>query len=268
MSAILSIAVLALASVASAAGPAKVNLGTAGNYAVLAQSGISTAPHSSSITGDCGLSPAAQSYMTGFSLTEDGTNTYATSDQVAGRLYSANDSPPTPSVLTTAVQDMHAAYNDASSRSDPDFLNLDDGNLANYTFAPGLYNWGSDVKFSGDCVINGTVNDTFIFQIGGQLNVDNAVKLILSGGAQAGNVVFQTEASASLGQFVEWNGIMLSNTAIHMDTSSSINGRLLAQSAVTLEAATVQSNGILDTSSTSDASSSSKRFIRRASVNL
>src|SRR5207248_75875 len=75
-------------------GQAPVLLGSAANYAILAKSAISTVP-TSAITGDVGLSPAAESYITGFSLT-DATG-YATSTQVVGKLYAADQTPPTPS---------------------------------------------------------------------------------------------------------------------------------------------------------------------------
>jgi hypothetical protein len=42
--------------------PGSVNLATAGNYVILAMSGISTVP-TSAVTGDLGLSPAAASYI-------------------------------------------------------------------------------------------------------------------------------------------------------------------------------------------------------------
>jgi len=52
---------------AKAAGPAAVVLGTAGNFVVLAKSGISTTG-STHVTGDIGVSPAAASAITGFGL--------------------------------------------------------------------------------------------------------------------------------------------------------------------------------------------------------
>src|SRR5947209_16857510 len=61
--------------------PSQVGLGGAGNFAVLAKTGISTVP-SSSVTGDIGLSPAAGSYLNGFGLTADSSNTFSTSPQV------------------------------------------------------------------------------------------------------------------------------------------------------------------------------------------
>jgi hypothetical protein len=47
---------------ALAASPSAVNLGTAGNFAVLSKTGISTTG-STGIVGDIGVSPAAASYI-------------------------------------------------------------------------------------------------------------------------------------------------------------------------------------------------------------
>lgn len=52
-----------------------MNLGTAGNYAMLAKAAISnTVP--SYIVGNVGLSPAALAAITGFALTLDGSGTF------------------------------------------------------------------------------------------------------------------------------------------------------------------------------------------------
>ncbi|MFA6508195.1 MAG: Ig-like domain-containing protein, partial [Treponemataceae bacterium] len=95
----------------SGAGPAPVNLKTAANFVILAKTAISTVPDSV-ITGDVGISPAALSYMTGFSETLAGV--YATAPQVTGFLYAANMTPPTPANMTTAISDVEAAYTDAA----------------------------------------------------------------------------------------------------------------------------------------------------------
>jgi hypothetical protein len=85
-----------------------VNLGTAAGYAILAKSGISTVP-TSAITGNLGVSPAAATYITGFSLTADPTNVFSTSPQVTGSVYAADYTAPTASNLTTAIGDMQLA---------------------------------------------------------------------------------------------------------------------------------------------------------------
>ena len=67
---------------------AAVDLGAAGNFVILAKSGISTVP-TSAVTGDLGVSPAAATYITGFSLTADPTNVFATSPQVTGKVFAS-----------------------------------------------------------------------------------------------------------------------------------------------------------------------------------
>ena len=60
---------------ARATSPTPVNLLSAAGYVILATSGISTVP-ASAITGNIGLSPAASSFITGFSLVMDPTNVF------------------------------------------------------------------------------------------------------------------------------------------------------------------------------------------------
>jgi hypothetical protein len=91
--------------VTSAQGPNPVNLGTAVNFVILAKSAVSTTG-TTAVTGDIGLSPAAATFVTGFSLIADSTNTFATSSIVTGSVYASNYATPTPATMTTAVADM------------------------------------------------------------------------------------------------------------------------------------------------------------------
>src|SRR5438046_3158822 len=92
-----------------------VNLGAARTYVILAKSAISTVP-TSAITGNLGVSPAAATFITGFSLTADATNVFSSSPQVTGQIFAANFAVPTPSNMTTSVSDMELAYTDAAGR--------------------------------------------------------------------------------------------------------------------------------------------------------
>ena len=82
-------------------GIAPINLGTAGNYAILAKSGISSVPNSV-ITGDIAVSPITATAITGFSLTQDATNVFSSSTQITGKAYAADYASPTPSNLFAA----------------------------------------------------------------------------------------------------------------------------------------------------------------------
>jgi len=83
--------------------------------------------------------------------------------------------------------------------------------------------------------IKGGANDTWIFQIAGDLTMDAAKKVILSGGAVAKNIVWQVAGQATIHANASFQGIILSQTAITLQTGASMTGRALAQSLVALD---------------------------------
>ncbi len=214
-----------------------VGLGTAGDYVILAKSGISTVP-TSVITGDVALSPAAGSFLTGFSLSMDAGNVFATSPQVTGHLFAADYAPPTPSNLTTAIGDMLLAFTDAGGRA-PDVTELGAGNIGGMTLAPGVYKWGTGLLIPTNVALAGSATDVWIFQIAQDLMVSSATSVALSGGALPKNVFWQVAGLVELGTTAHFEGVILSKTSITLSTGASINGRLMAQTAVSLDAATV-----------------------------
>ncbi len=219
---------------AFAAGPATVNLGSAGNFVILAKSGISTTG-STSITGDIGVSPITASAITGFGLTMDVSNTSSTSAQVTGKVYAADYTNPTPTTMTAAVSDMQTAYTDAAGRTLPTATELGAGNIGGMTLAPGLYKWGTSVTIPTDVTLSGGPNDVWIFQIGQNLTMSSATHVVLSGGAQAANIFWQVAGQTTIGTTSVFNGNILDQTAIVLNTGATLNGRALAQTAVTLD---------------------------------
>lgn len=217
---------------ASEAGLAVVDLGTAGNYVILAKTAINNVP-TSAITGYLGLSPAATSYITGLSLTD--FTGYATSAQVTGKIYAADMASPTPIILTTAVENMITAYNDAAGRPTPDYVELGAGNIGGQTLTTGLYKWSNTVTMPSDVTISGTADDVWIFQIAGDLTMSSAVNIILEGGAKASNIFWQVAGEATLGTTSHFEGVILSMTGITLQTGATINGRAFAQTAVILD---------------------------------
>lgn len=216
--------------------PDSVNLGTSGNYVLLAKTAISTVP-SSAITGDVGISPAAASFITGFDLTH--ATGYATSPQVTGKIYAADMASPTPSNLTTAIGDMETAFTDAAGRDTPDFVELHAGDLGGKTLITGLYKWGTTVIAPTSFEISGDENDIWIFQVAGDLTISSDIMVTLSGGAQAKNIFWQVSGEVTIGTNAHFEGIILSKTAINLHTGASLNGRSLAQSAITLDQNTI-----------------------------
>lgn len=218
-------------------GPAPVNLGTAGNYVILAKSAISTTGVTA-VTGDLGLSPAAASGITGFSLVLDGTGTFSTSPEVTGKVFAADYAVPTPANLTTAVGDMQTAYTDAAGRA-PDYTELGAGNIGGLNLGPATYKWSSAVLIPTSVTLTGGANDVWIFQVAQGLTVSSGVQIILAGGALPQNVYWQTFAAADFGTTSQFKGVVLSQTSIVMKTGATMNGRMLAQTNVSLDASTV-----------------------------
>lgn len=209
-----------------------VELGFAGNYVMLAQTAINNSP-TSAVTGDLGISPAAGSFITGLALTHE--TGYATSEQITGRVYAADMADPTPSNLTTAVENMVTAYDDAAGRSAPDFVELYTGDIGGRTLSPGLYTWSNTVLVPADVTLSGGSEDVWIFQIAENLTLSSDVEIILTGGAQAQNIFWQVAGEVTVGTNAHMEGIILSKTGITLTTGATLNGRMLAQTAVILD---------------------------------
>jgi hypothetical protein len=227
----------------SPAGPPPVELGettnlaAAGSYVLLAKTGITNVTGTAITGGHVGVSPAAASYITGFSLIADSTTVFSTSPSVVppGRVFASDYASPTPANLTTAVLGMEAAYADAAARTNPDVLNLGSGNIGGQTLAPGLYTWGSAVTVPSDVTVAGGASDVWIFQIANDLDVSAAKKVILAGGAQAKNIFWQVAGQATIHANAHFEGIILSKTSITLQTTASMRGRALAQALVALD---------------------------------
>jgi len=217
----------------STARQAVVNLGVAGKFVILSKSGI-TDVFPSAITGDIGTSPIS------------GAAIHLTCAEVTGTIYSVDAAGPLPCRvinavrLTTAVKDMQTAYTDAAGRSNPNFLNLGAGNIGGKTLKPGLYKWTTAVIIPTDVTISGGPTAVWIFQVAGTLTMSSAVKITLTGGAQAKNIFWQVAGGATFGTTSHFEGIILGKTGINLKTGASINGRMLAQTAVTLQKNTVK----------------------------
>jgi len=107
------------------------------------------------------------------------------------------------------------------------------------TLAPGLYKWGTGVTIPTGVTLAGGGNDVWIFQISQNLNVGDGAIMTLTGGARPENIVWQVAGQVTLGTTSQSKGVMLCQTMIAMNTGSALNGRALAQTAVTLDATAV-----------------------------
>ncbi|MGH4052676.1 MAG: ice-binding family protein [Clostridium sp.] len=211
---------------------APVNLGEANNYAILAKTGISTVPKSD-ITGNIGVSPIDSTAITGFSLILDSTTAFSRSTQLVGKAYAADYASPTPSNLTTAVSNMETAYTDAAGRA-PGHTELYTGDISGQTLTSGVYKWGTGVLINSNVTLSGGANDVFIFQVAKGITQASGTNIILEGGVQAKNIFWQVAQTVKIKSDAHFEGIILGKTNIALGAKASINGRLLAQTAVTL----------------------------------
>ena len=222
--------------------PTIVDLGTSGNYVILSESGISTTGVTL-VTGNMGINPAAATLITGFGLILPAGGAYSTSSSVVGKIYAPGYAAPTPANLVTATGDMHTAYSTANGLVVPAPTNeFMAGNLNGQTLSAGIYKWSSNVGVTNGIILDGGGDNcaTFIFQIAGDLTVANSAIITLQNGAQAKNIFWVVAGSkAALGTDVDFSGNILCKTLISLNTRAKVKGRLLAQTAVTLDAATV-----------------------------
>jgi len=207
-------------------------LGVAGEFVILSKTGI-TDVYKSAVTGDIGSSPIS------------GSAILLKCSEVTGTIYSVDAAGPLPcrvtnaTRLTSAVGDMQTAYTDAAGRSNPNFMNLGAGNIGGKTLTAGLYKFTTSVIIPTDVTISGSPTDVWIFQVAGTLKMSSAVRITLAGGALAKNIFWQTAGAVTLGTTSHFEGNILGQTGINMQTGATINGRMLAQTAVTLQMNTV-----------------------------
>ena len=216
---------------------APVSLGTAASYVLLTKTGISSA-EPSAVTGNVAVSPGPVTYITGFSLALDATGVFSTSTQVTGKVYAADHAAPTPSNLTVAVGDMEAAFTDAAARA-ADVTDLGAGSIGGKTIGPGVYRWLTPLSIPANVTLSGGASDVWIFQVGGDLEVGPGVEIALTGGAQPANVFWQVTGKVVVDTAGHFEGVVLGKTAAMLHSGASINGRLLMQTAVTLDGTTV-----------------------------
>jgi hypothetical protein len=202
---------------AAQAGPATVFLGSAGTYAVLGASTVtSTGP--TVVNGDLGVWPGT-AYVAG-----------TPAATVNGSVHAGD-------VIAQHAQASAAiAYNDAAGRSTAPITVA--GDLGGKTLAPGLYKSTSSLSLTGTVTLHGS--GVYIFQIASALTVSNGGTVVLSGGATADNVFWQVGSSATLGTSADFKGTIMALASVTLATGARLDGRALAlNAAVTLDSNSV-----------------------------
>ncbi len=198
---------------ADAAPAARVSVGRAGSFSVLAGVGVVNSG-ATVVTGDLGVSPGTS--VVGFPPGVVGGVTYAGGVVAAG-----------------AQTDAVAAYQDAAGRvATAEFS----GDQNGVTFTPGVYHTAAAFALTGTLTLDGLgdPNAVFIFQVSAALNTAAASHMVLLGGAKAANVFWASQGAVGTGANSDFAGTVLSPAGITIGAGASVTGQLLSQATVTL----------------------------------
>jgi hypothetical protein len=230
-------------------GQAPIDLLTAGNFVILAQTAI-TDVSASVITGDIGLSATAGSSIFVSCAEMSGTSKIYAVDAAYAVTGFAACAMPGPgankTLVDNAVADKGTAYTEAAGRTSPDATNLGAAEIGGQTFYPGLYKYTGASTINTDVTLDaqGDTNAVWIFQISGDLTVAAGgtvplgKKVILTNGAKASNVFWQVAASnfgATINAYATFNGVVMSSAQVIANTGAVVNGRMFAATQVTLQ---------------------------------
>lgn len=201
-----------------------IDLGSAENFGILAGVGISNNAGFSEIHDmNVGISPGVRSSITGF----------PPAIIVNGAMFASDDiSPPgVPAMLIQAKQDLTNVYLFVEGVPATATVSGDQGGL---TLAPGVYKSTSTLLIqSGDLTLDaqGDSNAVFVFQVASAFATVGGAggNIILTNGAQAKNVYWQTGSSATIGDYTAFKGNILALQSITMGAYSTAVGRMLAR---------------------------------------
>ncbi|MCC9166445.1 Ig-like domain-containing protein [Pontibacter harenae] len=202
-----------------------VDLKTAARFGIFAGVGISNNAGFSEIRNlDVGITPGVRSSVTGF----------PPAIIVNGAIYASDDiAPPgTAAMLLQAKQDLLEAYLYAEGASSPAPATVA-GDQGGKTLAPGIYKSTSTLLIqAGDLTLDakGDPNAVWIFRIASDFTTVGGAggNIILTGGAQAKNIFWQTGSSATIGDGTSFKGNVLALTSITMNSGAKAVGRMLA----------------------------------------
>jgi hypothetical protein len=188
---------------------AAVPLGTACMFGILAATPAVANSGPSDVTGDIGIWPA--SAITGFPP-----------GILTGTEYAGD------TVAQTAQGDLTTAYNYAAAAPGGAILTAD---IGGQTLAPGVYKTTSaqpSLGITGNLTLSG--DGVYIFQIVSTLTTAaNNSQIILSGGATSQDVFWQVGSSATLGTTTTFQGIIMAEASVSLDTGAILNGSAQAR---------------------------------------
>jgi len=205
---------------------AALDLGSADSFAVLGGSTV-TSSGNTVLNGNLGVSPGTT--ITGFTFSPTPGLGIVNGTTYAGGSVAAN-------AHSAAV----AAYDVLFYETPNQNLSGQDLGVGVLTLVlPGVWKFDATARLTGTLTLDarGDPNARFDFLIGSTLGTDSGSSVVLTGGAQAGNVFWQVGSSATLGADTSFYGSILADQSITLNNGASMSGRALAlNAAVTLDA--------------------------------
>ena len=208
---------LNVSSTQSHAAATMVNMGSAREFGVLAGTAITVAG-STVVRGDAGTTSGTA--ITGAeNLTLLGTN-------------HAGDA-----VTQAAQSALTMAYQNAAAQP-ADFIYPEVSDLGGRTLSPGVHKGASSLAITGALTLNGNgdSNAVWVFQAFSSLTTGSNSSVILTNGAQAGNIFWQVGSSATLGTGTQLQGSVLALSSVTLTTGAVVEGGVYARNgAVTFD---------------------------------
>ena len=206
-------------------GAAGVSLATVARFGIFAETGITSTGFSEVRNMDIGVSSGNGTDIIGF----------PPAVVVNGAIYIVDQLFPAclPAMFSLAKTDLTDAYLFAESASSPASVQLS-GDLGGRTLTPGIYKSALALMVqNGNLTLNarGDSNAVWIFQVPGNLTTGGGAggNIVLTGGAQAMNVFWQTGGTATIGAGTSFNGTVLALNSITLNAGASVAGRLLTR---------------------------------------
>jgi len=111
--------------------------------------------------------------------------------------------------------------------------------IGGLVLVPGLYKWTTAVDIATDITLSGSATDTWIFQITGTLTLATDMEILLIGGAVSSNIIWVVADTVVVGVGATFQGNILAQTDVTVETNAVDHGCIYAQTAVALQKATV-----------------------------
>jgi hypothetical protein len=249
---------------APAANPTAPDLGEAGRFVILAYAGITGGAGSLVSNGDIGVTPAARTFMTGFTPSTTPENG-SYNELVNGMSYAPEDANPDPfayplhyatlpigatwtstgAMLTQASGDSTIAYNFLAADPNPGMATtvLADPELGGKTLTRGVYKTGATILVSTPLQLDaeGDANAVWIFTTDGNLTTGATGNIsFVSGIGKANNVYWRVAGTTTIAANTTFYGNVFCSAGIDVMANANVTGRLHSlASSVTLITDTV-----------------------------